>query len=198
MLRSVICIVPVFVFAGCASSPPKQFYALEPVAARPVAANGSGAPVQIAAVNIPPILDRQEMVHESGSNTLELSYRHRWGAPLADMIRDVMTEDLLRRLPARRVVLPRSHAPAGAYEITLDILKFAATDTGEVVFEGGWSLYELGSDTPLLSRKDSLSERADVADYAAQVNAMSRILGRVADEITETLITRAIDAGNVP
>jgi uncharacterized lipoprotein YmbA len=102
------------------------------------------------------------------------------------MTQDVLTRDLMARLPAGKVIPPRTVAPSAAYEITVDLLQFGHDATGNVVLEGGWSLYHLGSDTPLLNRDVKLSESPASADYATQVQVMSRLLGRLADEIVSS------------
>ncbi|HEY6483521.1 MAG TPA: PqiC family protein [Steroidobacteraceae bacterium] len=169
------------VLTGCRSSPPVRFYTLDATAAEHQSVAVPAA-VQVAAVNIPPQLDRQEIVRESAPNTLQLSDRNRWGAPLAGMTRDVLTQDLIRRLPPGQVILPRATAPPGSFEVTVDVLKFGAGPAGVVIFDGGWSLFRLGSDVPLVNRHLNLTE-AGALDYAAQVKAMSTLLGHLADDI---------------
>ena len=170
------------VLGSCRSSPPKQFYVLDAVPPERGSSVGPGRPVQVAAVNIPPSLDRQEMVREGANGSLQISDINRWGAPLADMTQNVLTRDLTARLPAGAVLPPRTNAPPGTLEITVDLLQFGRDATGNIVLDGGWALYRLGSDTPVMNRQVKLSEGGS-ADYASQVQAMSRLLGRMADDI---------------
>jgi uncharacterized protein len=178
--------------ASCRSSPPKRFYVLEAVPPQPQQRSTTDATsgVQVAAVNIPASLDRQEMVRESAAESLEVSDVNRWGAPLADMAQNVLTRDLMQRLPAEKVIPPRLAAPAATYEITADLLQFGRDATGKVNLAGAWSLYRLGSDAPLLTRNIELSEPTREADYSAQARAMSRLLGRLADDIAAELPAR--------
>ena len=169
--------------ASCRSSPPKHFYVLDPVPPQQGQRAPSRSVVQLAAVNIPPAIDRQEMVRESAAGSLQISDLNRWGAPLADMTQDVLTRDLMQRLPASQVIPPRTGAPSGAYEVTVDLLQFGSDATGNVVLEGGWSLYRLGADTPLSNRNVQLSERPASGAYADEARQMSRLLGRLADDI---------------
>ncbi len=171
---------------GCRSSPPKRFYVLDAIPGQP-SSPGPTSPLQIASVNIPAALDRQEMVRESAPDALQISDVHRWGAPLADMVQNVLTRDLIERLPAGKVILPRAGAPAGAYEITVDILEFNSDAKGHVVLDGGWSLFRLGSDAPIMGRHVTFDAQASPGDYAAQAQAMSRLLGRLADDIAAQL-----------
>lgn len=169
--------------ASCHSSPPKRFYVLDPVPVPQRSSTGPEVMLQIAAVNIPSSLDRQEMVRESATGSLQISDVHRWGAPLADMSQNVLTRDLGERLRSGAVIPPRTNAPPGTYEVTVDLLQFGHEASGDVVLEGGWSLYCLGSDRPVTNRNVTLSESPVSPDYAAQAQAMSRLLGRLADDI---------------
>lgn len=184
---------------SCASSPPTQFYTLEPVQPcqpRSAGANGcqpvsiqertlhaSGGPIQVAPVHVPALLERQEIVSERGPSELILSNRHRWGAPVAEMTRRTLTQDLLQRMQGNQVVLPEQPAPPNTREIVVDILRLQSDAGGRVVLQGSWSLLPAGSDTPTLMRNFSFAEQASASSYAAQVQAMSRLLGQLADDI---------------
>jgi uncharacterized lipoprotein YmbA len=180
--RRIAILLLVTLLAGCRSSPPKRFYVLDPIPAQERSSAATGKVVQVAAVNIPASLDRQEMVREGANGSLQISDINRWGAPLADMTQNVLTRDLAARLPAGAVLPPRTNAPPGTFEITVDLLQFGRDATGNVVLDGGWALYRLGSDTPIMNRQVKLSEGGST-DYASQVQAMSRLLGRMADDI---------------
>ena len=173
--------------AGCRSSPPKRFYVLDAVPAQQRSTAGLESDVQVAAVNIPASLDRQEMVRESSPGTLEISDVNRWGAPLDDMTQNVLTQDLVERLPVGKVIPPRIAPAPKTYEITVDILQFGVITQAEVRLRGGWSLYRVGSDAPLLDRNVEFSEQPATADYAGQAQAMSRLLGKLADDIAASL-----------
>lgn len=172
---------------ACSSSPPKRFYILDPVPAKQRSTTEPGVVLQVAAVNIPSSLDRQEMVCEGATGSLQISDINRWGAPLADMTQNVLTRDLVDRSSAGAVIPPRTSAPRGTYEITVDLLQFGCDASGAIVLWGGWSLYELGSDTPVLNRNVRLSEAALNEDYAARAQAMSRLLGRLADDMMDSI-----------
>ncbi len=166
--------------AGCGSSPPTHYYTLdpEPTAARLVAA----VPLQVVAVHIAPSLDRQAIVSETAANEIEISDQSRWSAPFDDMVRRVLTQDLAARLPEGMVVLPQQPAPPNVHKVVVDILQFEREATGDVVFDGSWSLLRAGSGASAVTQRVDLSEPAGTG-YAAQAQAMSRILGKIADQI---------------
>ena len=182
--RGLTLIVLVALLASCRSSPPKHFYVLDAVQGSAPASQPE-TPVQIASVSIPAALDRQEMVREIAPDSLQISDTHRWGAPLSDMAQNVLTRDLIERLAPEKVILPRGTPPAGTYEIAVDVLKFDADASGKVVFDGGWSLFRLGSDVPIKNRHVTLEEQVAPGNYAEQARAMSKLLGHLADDIAE-------------
>lgn len=173
--------------AACGSSPRTHFYTLAPVPPQARSSDLSGTPVRVAAVHIPPVLDRQEMVRESAPHRLEVSDQSRWGAPLADMVQRVLTQDLAARLPRDMLVLPREPSPRAVDTIVVDILQFQQQANSNVVFDGSWSLTRRGSDRSMIGRHIHLSEPAGAGTYRDQASAMSRILGKLADDMVRTL-----------
>jgi uncharacterized lipoprotein YmbA len=148
----------------------------------------SAVSVQVGAVHIPLLLDRQQMVRQGAPNSLTISNQNRWGAPLADEVRDVLTRDLLERLPAGAVVLPETAGPTGTGVIAVDILQFGSDASGTASFDGSWSLLRADSSSPALVRHVTLSERIEQNDYAGDARAMSKLVGRLADEIAHALV----------
>ncbi len=181
------CLVLALLLASCASSPPSRFYTLDPVPPR-VQLPAAGLMLQVAAVHIPEVLQRQEMVRESAPETLHLSDRNRWGAPLAGMIQRVLEQDLAARLPASTVLPPGSLPPAGTHVLVVDVLRFDAGPSGTVRLEGSWAQFAPGSGEPLLPQRVQLVTRAHPAGGSrGQAAAMSRLLGRLADRIAAIL-----------
>ncbi|HTT00673.1 MAG TPA: PqiC family protein [Steroidobacteraceae bacterium] len=184
----VLALVPLLLLASCASSPPAKFFTLAPLTASEAAGGAAPVtPVQVSAVHIPPALDRQEIVRQSGPNELEISDRNRWAAPFAEMTQRVLTQDLAARRPPGSVILPKEPVPPKTGMIVVDILQFACEPSGTVVFDGAWALVPAGADAPSLSRRVHLTESANPGDYGDQVRAMSVILGRIADDMAMAL-----------
>jgi uncharacterized protein len=173
--------------SACGSSPKTQFYTLDPVPPQAPMQAAVPVAVQVAAVHIPPALDRQEMVRETAPHHLDVSDQNRWGGALDDMIQRVLTQDLAQRLPPNAVVLPHEPAPPRHDVIAVDILQFDEDASGAVVFDGSWSLTASDSGKPLASRHLRLSARAEPNSYGDQVAAMSRVLGELSDKIAHEL-----------
>lgn len=173
--------------AGCGHSPATRFFTLDAMpAARPVATAWL-APVQLDAVHIPEVLDRPELVRQIAANRLQVSEQDRWGAPLGQMMRRVLAQDLLTRLPAGSFVLPDAPKVAGVRGLVVTILQLQADAAGRLTLQASWSLVA-GDLTQAAPNHDvQLTAQAPSHDAAAQAAAMSRILGELADRIATTL-----------
>ncbi|HEY2591390.1 MAG TPA: PqiC family protein [Steroidobacteraceae bacterium] len=174
--------------AACASSPPTQFYSLTPISAQGAAPQSdsvvSGAmPLRVAAVHIPPTLDRREVVRRGAGDRLEISGQRRWGAPFDEMVQHVLTQDLVGRLPPGNVMLPSSPAPSGTASVVVDLLQFQSDAGGAVVLQGSWSLLPPGQSSPALIRDFHYEDSASAQNFEDEAAAMSRLLGRLADDI---------------
>lgn len=171
---------------ACASSPPVEFYSLAPVQGAPVegptAGTAAAAPLQIVRVHVSPSLDRREMVRRSGAYGLKISDRHRWSAPLDQMIQRALSEDLLEILPSARVVLPDEPAPPGTLKIVIDIVRFAPDSAGRVSLQASWSALPDGG-TATQSAIVNITVPMASMSYADQARAMSEALGQLAGRI---------------
>lgn len=180
--------------AACASSPPTQFYSLSPVSAQNPAPQSDSAtsgamPLRVAAVHIPPMLDRREVVRRGAGDRLEISGEHRWGAPFDEMLQHVLTQDLVDRLPSGNIVLPSSPPPSGTASVVVDLLQFQSDAGGAVVLQGSWSLLPSGQSSPALVR-DFRYEDTGAQNFEDQAAAMSRLLGRLADDIASRALAK--------
>jgi len=181
--------------SACGSSPKTQFYTLDAVPPQAATQAAGSNPVQIAAVHIPPTLDRQEMVRETAPHQLDVSDQNRWGGSLDSLIQRVLTQDLTQRLPAGSVVLPQEPAPPRHGAIVIDILQFDEDASGQVTFDGSWSLTGSDAEKPLASRHLRLSAHATSNSYSDQVAAMSRVLGELSDNIAGELAVATRTSG---
>jgi len=182
MKNQLIAVLALLTLAGCASSPPTRFFALDPVSpGSAAAAADTSAAVKVDAVHIPPALDRDSMVRGESDNQLQISSQDRWAGDLGEMIRRVLTQDLAQRLPSGMVVAPESPAPASARGLVIDILTFQP-QAGEVVLDADWTLLQGMQADPLLRRSVHLTQSA-TPSAQGEAEAMSALLGQLADDI---------------
>lgn len=175
--------------SGCASSPKVEYFTLEPVGPHEPAVSAFSGSVQIVRVHVAPTLDRKQMVRHNGTYTLDISDQHRWSAPLDEMVRRVLTEDLMRRLPAASVVLPEEPTASSTDKIVVDIVEFAPDASGTIQLIASWSLLAAQARGLPQSCLARLSQPASLSNTADQVAAMSRVLDELAAQMAQTLAT---------
>jgi uncharacterized lipoprotein YmbA len=173
--------------ANCGTSPKTHYFTLEAVPAPQPQTVSITAPVTVAAVHVPPSLDRREMVRRTGTNTVDVSGEDRWTAPLGDMIRSVLSQDLATRLPKEKLVLPDAPAPPHTSQLVVSIARFGSDGNGKVALDGSWSVTGETDGTPALRRDFSLTAESPAAGPDGQAAAMSRLLGELATRIADTL-----------
>ena len=170
---------------GCAS-PPTVFYALAPLPGGAVPAKvgaapkpADAAPLRVDAVHLPSVLNRPEIFLRKGPNLLQVDDFARWAGPLGEMAQGVLTQDLMSRLPAGRVVYPDAPLPANTAGLKVEVLAFDARD-GSAGLSVAWYLggrsRQLQLETPLRG-----------SGAAAEADALSRLLALLADDIAAHL-----------
>lgn len=199
LLSPLLSLSLLLLLPGCGRSPSTTFFVLSAVRPDTAARSRVVQPIQLRAVHIPGVLDRTERVSESGDR-LQINQFQQWGAPLADMIRRVVSEDLSARLPAGTVVPPDAPAPPGTRGLVLDVQEFLPQSTGQVALQATWTLLapteaekpkaEASSqpaDRTVLAAGRQRLELSAGASADSQVGAMSELLGRLADAIVAGL-----------
>lgn len=165
-------------FEACASSPPTRFYTLTdtgPEGAPPA----GGAPIAIGGVTIPGEIDRPQLVRRTGPNQLSLSELDRWAAPLDDMIRRVLSDDV-----ARRVTSP-APTPQQKHTVSVDIHELYGDAGCNVTLRAVWTLKDPASQTAGAARSvtEEIRVPASGACPATLAASMSLALGQLSDRI---------------
>ena len=122
---------------GCTGAA-TRFYTLEPAAPGAVQPY-AGAPFRIDAVHVPASLDRPELVRDTGGGSFTVSDNDHWAAPVGELLRRVLTQDLAARLPTDKVIYPDAPKPSGASGLVVDVLSISST-ADRVSMEASWTL----------------------------------------------------------
>ena len=183
---------------ACASAP-TRFFTLDPVvpiaASAPAGGNYPGPPLKIVAVNIPPSLDRTELVEESSPGEMKVNDFEHWEAPLGLVARQALTQDLVSRLPAGGILGPNTPGGLNVGTLSVDIVSFQATTAGATM-QVTWSISlpaQAGLSGPIVWRAplEQLQAQTSGTGGAATAGAFSALLGQLADRITADLATKA-------
>ncbi|MFP4891830.1 membrane integrity-associated transporter subunit PqiC [Paraburkholderia sp. EG304] len=183
----VVC-VAAMTLTGCGHSIPTRYVTLNPMPADAPPATAPMQPIQLTAVHIPAVLDRLEVVTLASQNRLTIDDSDRWGAPLAQMMRKTLAQDLLTRLPAGSFVVPDAPAPPGTRRLVVTVLNATANASGTLTLQAEWTLLNGHSDQVPLRQQVTLDSAMDGHDAFAQAAALSRILADLADRIAASVV----------
>src|SRR5262245_52783094 len=181
--------------AGCANTPPTQFYVLPSLASADTAALSTAAnrdlTIGVGPVTMPPYLDRPQIVTNASRAKLTLAAFDHWASPLHDIFSRALAENLSLLIPTDRVVLhPWSRSTEINYQVVVEVTRFDGPATGAAVLTARWSILDANG-KELAMRKSSLNASAGRQDYEAMVTAMSHTLEGLSRDIATTLLTVA-------
>ena len=162
-----------------------------PPAAPPFALGGM--PIGIGAVELPPGLDRREIVVRDADHRLDVRGTELWAAPLETMVLHTFAFDLADRLPEGMVVLPGQVQPAGGQRsIDLVFADLAAGPDAVLVLDVHWTVRSSPSGPAELAGHERLSEPLDSLDSASIAAGTSRALATLADRLVAA-VAAAVD-----
>lgn len=171
------------------TSPPSQFYLLEPIDESDRSIIGAAAMPVIALgpVRIPRYIDRPQIVTASGTNSYQLSELNRWAESLDENISRVLAQNLSLLAPVEVVPVRTSNRARQAHlRVSVNILEFHVDPQGQAGLTAQWRLSRGGVD--LLSRQMSYRAQASTDDYAVMVAALNDCLNRMSREIAAAML----------
>lgn len=173
--------------AGCGflSRTKNTFYSLETVPPQGTVAAVAGGPIGIDGIELPPGLDRREIVVRTTDHQLELRGTQQWSAPLEDMVIHTLAFDLAKRLAEGMVILPGQAKPAAMRSIYVIFEDLAAGQDRVFVLDARWTLSDPGR--PQRTGHERITVNAESLDSAKIASAMSEALATLADRIAAQL-----------
>jgi uncharacterized lipoprotein YmbA len=166
---------------GCRSAP-TRIYTLGPAAPASHIDLYHAPALRVDTLNVPASWDRIEILKLSAAGTLQISDFDHWAAPLAQMARQVLSDDLDQRLPSGSVIYPRLPKPSGALGVNVDILDFHI-GASQTSMRASWIIAPSG-DAPAAKRSAAeLRSSMSSEDPAAVAHAWSDLIGQLADRI---------------
>jgi uncharacterized lipoprotein YmbA len=167
--------------AGCASSPPTNYYRM---AALP-GANVGAAPVSVGvrSITIPGYLNQTGIAKSSGAYQFASYGNEIWAEPLADMLQNVMVQDLAQRLPAATVIADGGgiQAPSGVL-VEMNILRFDPGPDGQIVLTAQVAI-KTGAKRVLCATRTLQSTAGPGPGATGTVAAMSTLWAGAADQV---------------
>ncbi len=175
---------------ACASGSVVSYHGLETIAPRAAAAAYDGPVVQLASVQLPAGIDRDELVQELAPGRFQVLDGDHWLAPLGRLARQTLAADLAARLPPGRSAFPGAAWPVAGAQLSVAVLSFNVQG-GQAAMRVSWSLRSVGSPAgtaPEVLRGAQLTlQTPSVGNPAAMAGAWSELLAQLADQITAEL-----------
>jgi uncharacterized lipoprotein YmbA len=191
-LRIAIVALSLGLLLGCSHSPPTRFFTLDPITPMQPAKALSGPPLRIDHVSIPSVMDRPELVREYAADQLKVDDFNHWGAPLGDLMRATLVEDLTTRLASGRVLPVGTPIPRGGADLTVEVAAIHE-GAGSLVADIDWTLSQsqAGAATAPSIIRTIRHERIEAAlnsgSQQAFAAALSQVMGALADRIVAAL-----------
>jgi uncharacterized protein len=162
--------------SACSSSPPTRFYTLSDTGSQTTPAAGIGL-IQIGSVTIAGELDRPEIVRRIGANQLSIAELDRWAAPLDQVIRRALSDDIGRRVPAP--------VPGQQRQVSVDIREFYGDADCNVTLRAAWTAKASRSEAAAAVQpaNEEISVPSSGACPVTLAATMSIALGQLSDRI---------------
>jgi len=182
-------VVLALLLGGCASAKTDTYtLSAVPPARQAPAGVPLRPPLEMGEVAIPATIDRNEVVLNAPGDRLDVASTSIWGAPVRQLIRRALSDDLTARLPPGSVLPPGDPGPkAGLRILTVSIDQFGGDTSGHVVLSAAWLLAPSGTPPTGTPRRTRIELNAGAGNVAAVVPTMSRALGVLADRIAASV-----------
>jgi uncharacterized lipoprotein YmbA len=176
-MRRFTVLLLAFLLSACAGAQ-TRFYTLQPTTPAAQRATYAGPAMRIDAVHIPASLDRPELVRDEGGDRFVVSDNDHWAAPVGELLRRVLTQDLAAVLPPDKVIFPDAPKLPGSQGLVVDILSITPSAQG-VVMQASWTVLPAPRGAAAHQRSVTLtapSAGAGVQGNAAELSALAGLL----------------------
>ncbi len=166
-----------------------RFYTLHTVADAEVGGGGTrGLTYGLGPIDLPSYLDRAELALRVSAAEVTYAQGDLWAEPLKANLTRVLRQNLSAMLGGERVVLyPWPRTGVVSYQVTLTVLQFERTATGEAQLHARWNIRDARNGTEVASKESSFVRPVTPATAAAAVTALSADVGDLSQEIASAL-----------
>jgi uncharacterized protein len=176
---------------GCASGPPLHYYTLTEVApATRLTAPADVVAIRLDRVTVPTELDRTQLVRKLDDTRLQILEDHRWAAPVDDMIRRVLADDLAARLPPSLIADPNEPSVGERRQsLAVDVRELYGDRSCVVTLRAVWTLKPPDS-AEQSARGDEVIRIPPIAPCSgaeALPPAMNKALAQLSDRIAAAI-----------
>ena len=180
-MKSIILILLI----GCRSAP-SSYYTLVSPAPEQRAVVSDALQLEVLPVDVPPDVDRAEIVVRQGTGHVTPVETRLWISPLKLEIRRAFSDDLTRELGARDVANVTAQQGVPTYRVKLSVQRFESVLDDHALIEAISTVRQAGGSTPVLvcshSSRQSASRGYDALAEAHQL-ALAAIAKQVAADV---------------
>lgn len=174
------------------TSPPPQFYMLEPISSFEQPAGAAKKPIVIlTSIRIPHYVDRPQIVTATGQNAYQLSELNRWAEELDHNIRRVLAQNLALLVPAEVEFSSNPNtAERVKFRVSVNILEFHVDPQKQAGLKAQWQITR--NDGMVLNQQESYRVPASTTDYSVMVKALNECLDRLSRDLADELQDLAV------
>jgi uncharacterized lipoprotein YmbA len=174
MIRRAV--VVLLLLSGCSffSRTKNNIYSLDRIPGTAVAMRGT--PLGIESLELPPGVDRREIVVRKADQKLDVRANELWSADLKPLVLHTLAFDLASRLPEGMVILPGETKPAAMRPIDVVFEQLAAGPDPKFVLDARWTLDNV-------THHESIAVDIPSLDSKNVATGMSQALAQLADRI---------------
>ncbi|RZF30894.1 membrane integrity-associated transporter subunit PqiC [Paraburkholderia sp. UYCP14C] len=192
--------------AAC-SSPSSRFYTLGGADSAGAAANGSApavartgtAPawlIEVAPVNVPPQVARNQLVVQSGPTQVQLLEQERWASLPGDEIRRALSTNLTQQLGTIDAFGTAHPDDVAVYRIAMNVQRFESWPGSHALIDAVWSVRAVRSNAVMTCR--SVVSETVGGGYDALVDGHRRALEEVSTQVAMGVRAMAAAAAATP
>ncbi len=186
----LVALSTVTLLSACISTPPTQFYVLEPLSEPPPSSTATEKKRQIGIgpVSIPPLLERKQIITRLPDNSVKIAEFHQWASPLKDNVTQVLTHNLAILQTGDLIrAYPWSAYGAVDYRIIIDIIRFDTRQEQSVNLEANWAIMNEKNHTLISNGHTKIEHPLDDPSYPAAVKALNKVLSEFSQELSLAL-----------
>lgn len=151
--------------------------------------------IGIRTLKLPDYMLREQIVTRTESDEIVVSEYHRWAEPVEKNFERVLLEDLSKNIPTNNIFLfPAKDTSVTNYQIVMEVIQFERQNNNTVILSVRWSIAEGEQIAFLMDKHSSYSEQISNEKYDSIVSAMSRLVGKLSEEIAAEIRNRAHSA----
>lgn len=178
-------------FSGCASSPPTQYFVLEPIKQKAFVSAAMSPPMSIGIgpVAIPALLARKKIVTHSADNTVQIAEYHQWATPLENSLPQTIASNIAALQPNNIVrTYPWSIHGIVDLQVVVEISRFDTSPGKCANLEANWSIKNEANHQMLKSGRSVFTQTLKDTSYPGTVRALSDLIGQFSQDLSSVLL----------